>query len=122
MSVLSASFESLVGSLAKSSNEPYDKFKHTRFHMGQNELLFSKGIFPYEYFDTLDKFQKPRCLLNILSTVISAWKELLTKITTGLSKFGVLSDEKPSKTIMIITGKQTFCYWRKYLKIFGRWE
>jgi hypothetical protein len=55
---LSASLESLVGSLAKSCNEPYDKFKHTRFHMGQNELLFSKGIFPYEYFDTLDKFSE----------------------------------------------------------------
>jgi hypothetical protein len=55
---LSALLESLVGSLAKSCNEPYDKFKHTRFHMGQIELLFSKGIFPYEYFHTLDKFSE----------------------------------------------------------------
>ena len=55
---LSASLESLVGSLAKSCNEPYDKFKHTRFHMGSNDLLFSKGVFPYEYFNSLDKFDE----------------------------------------------------------------
>ena len=53
---LNASLESLVESLAKSCSHPYDKFKLTRRHMGSFELLFSKGVFPYEYFNSLDKF------------------------------------------------------------------
>jgi hypothetical protein len=53
---LNASLEALVDSLVKSCDEPFDKFKHTRLHMGSNELLFAKGIFPYEFFDSLDKF------------------------------------------------------------------
>jgi hypothetical protein len=55
---LNAKLESLVESLSKSCDEPYDKFKHTRLHMGTNELLFAKGVFPYEYFNSLDKFDE----------------------------------------------------------------
>jgi hypothetical protein len=33
-------------------------FKHTRLHISTNELLFAKGVFPYEYFNLLDKFDE----------------------------------------------------------------
>jgi hypothetical protein len=38
---LNASLEALVDSLVKSCDEPFDKFKHSRLHMGSNELLFA---------------------------------------------------------------------------------
>lgn len=53
---LSASLDSLVSNLVQACESSYDKFIHTRRHMGENELLFAKGIFPYEYFDSFDKF------------------------------------------------------------------
>ncbi len=57
---LNASLEELVENLVKSSNSEYDKFRHTRMHLGSNELLFRKGLFPYEYFDSLDKFTETK--------------------------------------------------------------
>ena len=53
---LTASLESLVESLVKSCDESYDKFHHTRRHLGSNRLLYSKGVFPYEYFNSLERF------------------------------------------------------------------
>jgi hypothetical protein len=47
---LSASLEKLVKSLAR------DSFRHVRKHLGSNDLLFAKGIFPYEWFDSFEKF------------------------------------------------------------------
>jgi hypothetical protein len=38
------------------SNLPRDSLRHTKRHMGDNELLFAKGIFPYEWFDSFEKF------------------------------------------------------------------
>jgi hypothetical protein len=55
---LSASLETLVCNLVKSCDSNFDKFEHTRSQMGTNELLFAKGIFPYEFFDSLDKFNE----------------------------------------------------------------
>jgi hypothetical protein len=47
---LNAKLEKLV------SNLPRDSLRHTKRHMGENELLFAKGIFPYEWFDSSGKF------------------------------------------------------------------
>lgn len=57
---LNASLESLVDNLCKSCVEPYDKFIHTRKYMGDNELLFGKGIFMYEYLTSIDKFKEDK--------------------------------------------------------------
>jgi hypothetical protein len=38
------------------SNLPSDSLRHTKRYMGDNELLFAKGIFPYEWFDSFQKF------------------------------------------------------------------
>jgi hypothetical protein len=47
---LGAKLEKLVRNL------PKDSLRHTRKHLGDNELLFAKGIFPYEWFDSFEKF------------------------------------------------------------------
>jgi hypothetical protein len=47
---LNAKLEKLVNNL------PRDSLRHTKRHMGDNELLFAKGIFPYEWFDSFGKF------------------------------------------------------------------
>jgi hypothetical protein len=38
------------------SNLPRDSLRHTKRHMGDNELWFAKGIFPYEWLDSFEKF------------------------------------------------------------------
>jgi hypothetical protein len=55
---LSSSLEQLVCSLAASCETPFSKFTHTRQHMGDNKLLFAKGQFPYEYFNSLERFNE----------------------------------------------------------------
>jgi hypothetical protein len=52
---LSASLDTLVSNLRQAGTE---KFVHTRRHMGTDPSLFSKGIFCYEYFDSLEKFNE----------------------------------------------------------------
>ena len=47
---LNASLEKLVNSLKR------DAFQHVEKHLGCNDLLFAKGIFPYEWFDSFEKF------------------------------------------------------------------
>jgi hypothetical protein len=47
---LKAKLEKLV------SNLPRDSLRHTKRHVGDNELLFAKGIFPYKWFDSFEKF------------------------------------------------------------------
>ena len=56
--VLNASLEQLVANLAQScSSGNFHKFYHTPSLLGDNSLLFSKVIFPYELFDSLSKFE-----------------------------------------------------------------
>ena len=47
---MSASLEKLV------NNVPKDSLRHTRKHLGDGVLLYAKGIFPYEWFDSMGKF------------------------------------------------------------------
>lgn len=47
---LSASLDELVKNLLTSCDSSFDKFRHTREVMGSNDLLFHKGLFPYEHF------------------------------------------------------------------------
>jgi hypothetical protein len=53
---MSSSLEILVENLVKSCINPFDKFKHTHLHLGNNSLLFAKGVFPYQYFNSLGRF------------------------------------------------------------------
>jgi hypothetical protein len=47
---LNASLDKLV------KNLPRESLRHARKHLGDNDLLYAKGIFPYEWFDTFNKF------------------------------------------------------------------
>jgi len=58
-----------VDDLIVSCDEPFDKFIHTNKHMNPQDdetkrLLFSKGVFPYEFFSSFEKF-KGTCLPEI---------------------------------------------------------
>jgi hypothetical protein len=46
---LNASLEKLVKNLTN------DSFRHIRKHLRCNDLLFAKGIFPYDWFDSFKK-------------------------------------------------------------------
>jgi hypothetical protein len=49
---LSSSLENLVSILVKSGK---DKFEHTIRHLGDNDLVFAKGVYPYSYMDSSDQ-------------------------------------------------------------------
>ena len=52
------SFQFLGASLDKLVNNlPRGSLQHARKHLGENDLLYVKGIFPYEWFDSFDKFE-----------------------------------------------------------------
>ena len=46
---MSASLDELVNTLSR------DSFRQMRKHLVSNGLLLAKGIFPYQWFNTLDK-------------------------------------------------------------------
>jgi hypothetical protein len=69
-------------------------FKHTRLHMGTDELLFVKGIFPHEYFDSLDKFRR-----KMLSTVIQPWNRFAMTNMKEPKEFGNTSVVRRLKII-----------------------
>jgi hypothetical protein len=48
--ILNPSVDKLV------KNLPRESLRHARKHLGDNDLLNAKGIFPYEWFDTFNKF------------------------------------------------------------------
>jgi len=52
---LSASLETLVGTLRKSGT---DNFVYTSKYLGTEDFLFQKGVFPYEYFTDCSKYQE----------------------------------------------------------------
>jgi len=59
---LNASLDSLVQNLISSCEHQFNKFVHTRENIKSDcpetdNLIFGKGVFPYEYFDSLDKFK-----------------------------------------------------------------
>ena len=54
---LSASLDTLVKNLHKAGVE---KFVHTRRHMGTDQSLFQKGVFPYEWFDDITKLNETK--------------------------------------------------------------
>ena len=52
---LSASLDHLVSLLLKSGKE---NFHHTIKHMGDNDLVFAKGVYPYSYMTDRSKFDQ----------------------------------------------------------------
>jgi len=54
---MAASLDTLVGTLRKPGT---DHFVHTSKYMGTEDFLFQKGVFPYEYFTDISKFEESR--------------------------------------------------------------
>jgi len=58
MQFLNRSLDSLISTVAK---DGMDKFIYTKRHfsdMGQFEILTRKGVFPYEWFDSAERFEE----------------------------------------------------------------
>jgi len=58
MQLLNSSLDSLISTVAK---DGLDKFIYTKRHfpdMGQFELVTRKGVFPYEWFDSAERFEE----------------------------------------------------------------
>jgi hypothetical protein len=58
---LSLSHENLVSILVKRGK---DKFEHSIRHLGDNDLVFVKGVYPYSYMDSSDRFKETSLLSN----------------------------------------------------------
>ena len=54
---LTASLDHLVGLLLKSGKE---NFQHTTKYLGDNDLVFAKGIYPYSYMENRFKFDETK--------------------------------------------------------------
>ena len=54
---LNASLEKLVVNLRQSG---VDKFRHTIRHFGRDDMHLAKGVFPYEYMDSPNRFAETR--------------------------------------------------------------
>ena len=54
---MSSSLDSLVNNLAKGGHEFWAFEKHSP---KQKELLIRKGVYPYEYMDSWDRFEEKR--------------------------------------------------------------
>jgi len=54
---MAASLDTLVGTLRKSGT---DHFVHLSRYMGTDDFLYQKGVFLYEYFTDISKFQESR--------------------------------------------------------------
>ena len=52
---MSSSLDSLVNNLAKGGHEFWGFEKH---NSKQKELLIRKGVYPYEYMDSWDRFEE----------------------------------------------------------------
>jgi len=59
---LSTSLEELVSLPLKSGK---DNFVHTTAHLGTDDIIFAKGVYPYSYVDSCEKFADKRILRQI---------------------------------------------------------
>ena len=57
---MSISLDSLVNNLARGGNDKFFSFNEYKEH--QHELLIRKGIYPYEYMDSWDRFEETKLL------------------------------------------------------------
>jgi len=83
---LSTKLENLVPLLLQSGR---DKFAHTTKYLGDSDLVFAKGVYPYSYMTGPDKFGETQ-LPPIEAFYNTLNEEALTQdITIGQRKFGL---------------------------------
>ena len=82
---MSSSLDSLVNNLARGSGEFFG-FENYSGH--QSELLIRKGIYPYEYMDSWDRFEETTLPPASSFIVNLTCLELVIKIINTPAKFG----------------------------------
>jgi len=83
---LSTSLANLVSLLLKSGR---DNFAHTIKRLGNHDLIFAKGVYPYSYITGPEKFGEPNSRPSKPSTTHWMIKPAPEKITIAHSKFGL---------------------------------
>ena len=111
---LSTSLDNLVSLLLKSGR---DKFTHTTKFLGDDDLVFAKGVYPYSYMSGPEKFTETQLRLSRHSTI--HWKTSLAqyRITIGRAKFGIIIRLKRCEIIMITICSLTSYCWPTCLRI-----
>ena len=82
---MSSNLDSLVNNLARGGHE-FREFESYNDH--QCKLLIRKGIYPYEYMDSWDRFEETSLPSIERSIVISTCLELVMETTSMLAPFG----------------------------------
>jgi len=83
---LSTKLENLVSLLLRSGR---DKFVHTIKYLGDSDLVFAKGVYPYSYMTAQRNLGRPNFHQSKLFTILSMKKPYPGKITIGQRKFGL---------------------------------
>ena len=83
----------------------------------RRELLMRKGVYPYEYMDTWDRFTEPKLPP---STASSLMRISVTRTTPMRKRSGRPSGASLWETTATSTAEQVFCFWQMSSRRSGR--
>ena len=111
---LSTSLDNLVSLLVKSGR---DKFTHTTKFLGNDDLVFAKGVYPYSYMSGPEKFTETQ--LPPIEAFYNTLEDepAQCRITIGRAKFGVIIRLKQCGIITITICSLTSYCWPTCLRI-----
>ena len=119
---LTSSLESLVQSLRKTDER---KFTHleslmtTRYPNADFKLLLRKGVFPYEYLSSFDKFNDARAATRETFSAGFEVKSARKRTMTTRSACGQPSDARHSRIILSFILRATCVSWPMCSRTFG---
>ena len=111
---LLASLDKLVAA------NPPGAFQITAQHEPNRELLMRKGVYPYEYMDTWDRFTEPKLPQRKSSTASSPMRISVTMTTPMRKRSGRALGVRPWETSATCTVAPTSCFWQMSLRRSGR--
>ena len=86
----------------------------------RRELLMRKGVCPYEYMDTRDRFTEPKLPQRKSSTASSPMPLSVTMTTPMRKRSGRPLGVRPWETTATCTVAPTSCFWQMSLRRSGR--
>ena len=114
---MSSSLDSLVNNLTRGGG---GFFGFENYSNHQPELLIQKGIYPFEYMDSWDRFEETALLLQALSVVNLTYLELVINITNMPAKFGETLGLGTWENTMIYIYELTLSFWQTYSNLLDK--